>query len=47
MRSESRRERRLSRFRGAVAKITAMRILIADDELAVREALGRALTSEG
>ncbi|HEX7312159.1 MAG TPA: response regulator, partial [Gaiellaceae bacterium] len=24
-----------------------MRILIADDELAVREALGRALTSEG
>jgi two-component system response regulator MprA len=47
MRSESRRERRLSRFRGAVAKITAMRILIADDELAVRDALGRALTSEG
>jgi two-component system, OmpR family, response regulator MprA len=47
MRNESRRERRLSRFRGAVAKITAMRILIADDELAVREALGRALTSEG
>jgi two-component system response regulator MprA len=47
MRSESRRERRLSRFRGAVAKITAMRILIADDELAVREALGRALISEG
>jgi two-component system response regulator MprA len=47
MRSESRRERRLSRFRGAGAKITAMRILIADDELALREALGRALTSEG
>src|SRR4029453_587048 len=47
MRSERRLERRLSRFRGAVAKITAMRILIADDELAVREALGRALTSEG
>src|SRR6266516_2817532 len=47
MRSESRRERRLSRFRGAVAKITAMRILIADDELAVRDALGRALASEG
>ena len=47
MRSESRRERRLSRFRGAVAKITAMRILIADDEQAVREALGRALTAEG
>ena len=47
MRSESRRERRLSRFRGAVAKITAMRILVADDELAVRDALGRALSSEG
>jgi two-component system response regulator MprA len=47
MRSESRWERRLSRFRGAVAKITAMRILIADDEQAVRDALGRALSSEG
>jgi two-component system response regulator MprA len=47
MRSESRRERRLSRFREAVAKITAMRILIADDEQAVRDALGRALSSEG
>ena len=28
-------------------KITAMRILVADDELAVRDALGRALSSEG
>ena len=40
-------ERRLSRFRGRDAKITAMRILVADDELAVRDALGRALSSEG
>jgi two-component system, OmpR family, response regulator MprA len=29
------------------AKMTAMRILVADDELAVRDALGRALSSEG
>src|SRR3954451_1761500 len=40
-------ERRLSRFRGRDAKITAMRILVADDEVAVRDALGRALSSEG
>jgi two-component system response regulator MprA len=33
--------------READAKITAVRILVADDEQAVREALGRALSSEG
>ena len=34
-------------FPGADAKITAMRILVADDELAVRDALGRALVLRG
>jgi two-component system response regulator MprA len=38
---------RLSRFRGSSGKITVMRILVADDELAVRDVLGRALSSEG
>src|SRR5437764_10132453 len=36
-----------SRVSGAGGKDTNVRILIADDELAVRDALGRALTSEG
>ena len=40
-------ESRLSRFWETNAKMTAMRILVADDELAVRDALGRALSSEG
>jgi two-component system response regulator MprA len=40
-------ESRFSRFWEAAAKITEMRILVADDELALRDALGRALTSEG
>jgi CheY-like chemotaxis protein len=31
----------------ASGKDTSVRILIADDEVAVRDALGRALTSEG
>src|ERR1043166_6267088 len=34
-------------LRSAQAKIPAMKILVADDESAVREALGRVLTSEG
>ena len=36
-----------SRVSGASGKDTNVRILIADDEVAVRDALGRALTSEG
>jgi DNA-binding response OmpR family regulator len=34
-------------FSASAAKIRGVRILIADDELAVREAIGRALMSEG
>src|SRR6266496_1093384 len=40
-------ESRFSRFWEADAKMTAMRILVADDEQALRDALGRALSSEG